>query len=74
MTTRSPVEETTRYATTVDTLPDAWQFVMAYIDRVGNRPRVTISPITIFDAAMDGGDPQELFEVVVSGMREEDAK
>lgn len=71
MTTRSPIETTTRYATTVDSLSDAWAFVMAYVDRVGARPRVVISPVTSFSAAFDD-EAQEYFEVVVSGMVEEE--
>lgn len=73
-----PIEVTTRYATTVDTLPDAWAFVMAYLDRVGPDPRITINPIHIISVQemYDDGpndDWARRFEVVVSGMVEEDA-
>lgn len=71
--TRSPVEVTTRYATTVDDLPAAWAFVMAKVDQVGPDPSVEISPVwTISVHEMDhdepaGGYPRH-FSVVVSGM------
>jgi hypothetical protein len=40
----APVEVSTRYATTVESLADAWEFVMSRIDLVGPDPSVTISP------------------------------
>ena len=76
--TRSPVEVTTRYATTVEGLPAAWAFVMAKVDSVGPDPSVEISPvwtISVQDMGNDepeGGYPRH-FSVVVSGMVEEQA-
>lgn len=61
-----PVERTSKIVTSVDTLPQAWQFVMAHIESVGPRPSVHISPVT--HIAMNGDDYTELFEVAVSGM------
>jgi len=68
--TATPVEVTTRYATTVTGLAAAWQFVMSRIDAVGPDPRVEISPI--WETHDPGVEPWERrFEVVVSGMVEE---
>ena len=66
--TITPVESTLRFATTVETTTDAWQFVMEYMDRVGTRPFIQIRPIWHYD---DDGREHEAYEVVVSGMREE---
>lgn len=62
----SPVEQTVKYATTVGSLPDAWSFVMARIDELGEAPSVTISPLW---RVRDDGEVR-MFEVAVSGMRE----
>ncbi len=74
----APVEVTTRYATTVDTLPEAWAFVMAKVDDVGPDPCVKISPlwiVSVSDMDLPGSDeaprPPRQFSVVVSGMVEE---
>ena len=76
--TRTPVEVTTRYATTVDDLPAAWAFVMAKVDLVGPAPSVEISPRWQSDYSVphmletgDEGQWTRVFEVVVSGMVEE---
>lgn len=71
------VEVTTRYATTVETLPEAWAFVMERVDQVGPRPSIAIRPYTVISIgdALSGRageeSPAEAFEVVVSGMVEE---
>lgn len=75
MSTRTPVEVTTRYATSVDDMTAAWAFVMARLDTVGPAPSVTIRPVWIFPVAqmidaLDGGDDDgghRQFEVVVEG-------
>lgn len=77
----APVEVTTRYVTSVDTLPEAWAFVMERIDVVGPEPQVHITPRHIMPVgamidALEGADDSEerwttCFEVVVSGMVEE---
>lgn len=69
-----PVERTSKIVTSVQTLPEAWAFIMEHIESVGPRPQIHISPITIFDAsAMTSGSDEceELFEVSVSGMVED---
>jgi hypothetical protein len=71
----APVEVTTRYVTTVDTLSDAWVFVMDSLDRVGPDPHVTIKPIRIISVGQmqDGLEGREVvrppreFEVCVEG-------
>lgn len=78
--TRTPIEVTTRYATTVNDLPAAWSFVMDRIDTVGPNPMITINPvwtITVADVIEDtlegesDGDYPRHFSVVVEGMVEE---
>lgn len=69
----SPIEVTTRYATSVDELADAWAFVMAHLDHpgVGPDPRITISPIWTYSSHEIGDENYRAprrFEVVVSGM------
>lgn len=70
--TRTPVEVTTRYATTVDDLPAAWAFVMSKVDAVGPDPSIKISPVwTISVHDMDDTEERDYprhFEVVVEGM------
>lgn len=68
MAQRSATEVFTRYATTVETLSDAWVFVMEHVDRVGERPSVTISPLSSVDALSDEPERWEhYYEVSVSG-------
>ena len=62
----APVEFTAKYATTVDTLPDAWVFVMDRIDAVGPRPSVKISPLS--RCAVGSDEWTTHFEVSVSGI------
>lgn len=66
------VEVTTKYCTCVDTMAEAWAFILHHQDTVGNRPRIIISPITFFEPRVDGEDYREMFEVVVSGMVEKE--
>lgn len=68
----APIEVTTKYVTSVKTLREAWAFVMEHVDSLGDRPTIQITPKTIygFDQIADGeGSGEELFEVLVSGMR-----
>ncbi len=66
MTRLSPVEKTTRYATIVDSLNSAFEFVMEHLDELGETPVVSINPLTMY-----GDDStQEGFEVTVSSMKE----
>jgi hypothetical protein len=72
--TTAPVEITTTYVTSVATLPEAWAFVMEHIDKLGPRPTVRVDPRTIYAVNEIGDDDargESLFEVLVSGMREE---
>lgn len=65
MRTRTPIEKTIRYATSVDELSDAWAFVMEHLESVGDGPSISISPI------WSGPEFDERrFEVTVSGMVE----
>ncbi len=67
--TKPPIERTTKYATSVDDLADAWAFIMERLDAVGPDPQITISPIWSFSASsLDvEQDPPRRFEVSVSG-------
>lgn len=72
----SPIEVTTKYATSVDTLAEAWRFVMTYVDQVGPKPHIRITPLSIYsmaDIGNDDAEPECCFEVLVSGMVEEDS-
>lgn len=71
-----PVEVTTRFATTVRDLADAWSFVMGRLELVGPDPSVKISPLwsySVHDMDRDVPRPPRQFEVVVEGMVEEEA-
>ena len=63
----APVEVTTRYATSVNELGDAWAFVMSKVDLVGPDPSVKISPIWTIQAGT-GDELPRRFSVVVEGM------
>lgn len=73
----APVEVSTRYATTVETMTDAWEFVMSRIDLVGPDPSVTISPYwrvnmeLMMDDSVEEQAMPRCFTVVVEGMVEE---
>lgn len=71
----APIEFTARYSTSVETLAEAWAFVMEYVDRVGPDPQIQIDPFWKIGVqeALDGEDrePPRHFGVVVSGMVKE---
>jgi alkanesulfonate monooxygenase SsuD/methylene tetrahydromethanopterin reductase-like flavin-dependent oxidoreductase (luciferase family) len=67
--TRTPVEVTTRYATTVHTLTDAFAFVMDRLDAAGGHPRIAITPFV--SIGLDDDEDERAFEVVVEGTTEE---
>lgn len=74
MSQRSATEVTTKFATTVDELTDAWAFIMEHLADVGDAPNVTITPCWPVSVAEfpDGGDVgRRYFEVTVSGMVEQ---
>lgn len=60
------IEVTTRHATITDSLPEAWEFVMARLDRMGPDPSIYISPMWVYTGTE--GDPVRRFEVQVEGM------
>lgn len=70
MKTTAPVEVTTRYATQVETIGDAFACVMEFMDRLTVPPRIEITPFTCI---CDGDEehPEAGFYVVVSGMTED---
>lgn len=61
------IEVTTRYATSVDELADAWAFVMAHVDKVGADPYIGIKPLW----SSGDGFTKRRFKVVASGLVEE---
>lgn len=62
------VEKTTKYATSVDSLPEAFAFVMSKIDDLGESPSIYINPIWVYGGDEEGG--KRKFEVAVDGMVE----
>lgn len=69
MKTRTPIEVDTRYSTTVDNINDAWTFVMAHIDKMGQEPSVHIYPCWGVDRddAINEPEDQCHFHAVVEG-------
>ena len=75
MAQRSPTEKFVKYSTTVDTMPDAWLFVMDHIDKVGGRASVEIRPISSVTidhepwhrSDEEPGEWQHYYEVTVYG-------
>lgn len=65
-TDRPPVERTTRYATTVHGLNEAFGFVMANLERVDDLLNITISPVW---SSADDFETKR-FTVAVEGMAE----
>ena len=65
-------ERTISYAAAVDSLSDAWSFVMAHLDELGDEPTIEIKPEHIFYIAdaVEGieREPIRQFGVRVSGM------
>ena len=69
------VEKTTRYVTSVDTLAEAWEFIMGRLDLVGDYPTISIQPIDLYYTVTFGEDGMQVvrkFEVLVEGMKEEE--
>ena len=64
MKTRTPIEIVSKYLTTVETMSDAWEFVMEYIDELGDEPTVEIHPCW----GVDDDDSETChFHVMVEG-------
>jgi hypothetical protein len=59
------IEKTTRYVTHVGTLPEAWEFIMAHLDRVGPAPSIRIDPTWVL-LTRDSDDEERVFVVAVS--------
>lgn len=71
----TPVEVTKSYASTVESLADAWEFVMDRVDSVGPSPTIAIEPIwsyTLTDTEDEPVERARAFSVLVEGMVEED--
>lgn len=68
MTDRPPIERTTRFATTVEGLDEAFAFVMGHLDQVDDLLSVSISPV--WSSSEDFNVKR--FSVVVDGMAELD--
>ena len=68
--TDSPTEYTARYAKVVESIQDAFVFVMAHMEKVGDDVSVLISPIWVCDYDTEDHEPTRVFEVSVSGMIE----
>jgi hypothetical protein len=74
MKTRTPIERTTRIASTVETLTEAWAFVMEHVDTVGPDPSIKIDPVWSMPGGVildDEAPWPRHFSVVVSGMVED---
>lgn len=61
------VEVTVRYRTTVDTLSEAWAFVMGHLDGLGPQPYIEIQPVAVVDDIHE--EPTDRFEVTVQATR-----
>lgn len=69
----SPTEYTATYAKKVNTIQDAFAFIMAHLDKIGNDPRVIINPVWVcehVDAMTGEHETVRQFEVAVTGMVE----
>lgn len=66
------VEHTSTYVTNVETITDAFAFVMEYMEKVGPHPFITIKPrevMSIQTLLSEGGDAWVFeYEVTVMGM------
>ncbi len=63
----STIDLTVKYATNVDSLSAAWEFVMAHVDELGEAPTVSISPVWDYQSSEEG---VLRFDVGVSGSTE----
>ena len=60
-------ERTVKYATRVDSLPEAWSFIMGHLEELGDAPTISIKPFWIVTDEMPIGDDMSLhFDVSVS--------
>jgi hypothetical protein len=72
-TTKHPVEKTTRFSTSTETLQEAWQFVMEHLDAAGEAPSISIDPFWEydFDAIKPDTEGHRRFSVVVEWVEEQ---
>lgn len=68
---KTPIEVLTRFGTTVETLTDAFEFVMEHLELTGEAPSIEISPFWTYSAEESGTLG---FSVVVSGTQEQEEK
>jgi hypothetical protein len=66
------VEVTTRYATRVDELTDAFAFVMSHLELAGPTPNVHITSVWVISRDDPDAEPVTRFNVVVEGYSETD--
>ena len=62
------VEQQSTYTAVVGSMSEAWNFVMEYLDRAGDKPSVLITPVWYSLIEGSGGEQLEGFEVAVSGV------
>lgn len=63
----SEVEFVASYAKTVKDLPEAWSFIMEYVDQVGATPFIQITP---FITVSREGNEEFKFQALVQGQRD----
>lgn len=63
---KHPIEVSVSYGTFVETIAEAWAFVMEHVDHVGDEPTVEIHPQWLFPED-DQDSPIDGFSVAVSG-------
>lgn len=68
-TEKRPVEYTAKYSQVVDSVQEAFEFVMSHLDKVGPEPSVWIDPAWEHDHEEMTGNviSRSVFVVVVSG-------
>ena len=62
--TATPAEYSLSIASMVDTIQEAFQFVMEHLDELGDNPRITINPVWSYTDSEHG---VRRFDVGVSG-------
>ena len=67
----TPIETTTTMATSVSDLTSACAFVMEHLDALGDSPQITIVPVWTYTVGDDEQSGKQVFEVSVSGLKEQ---
>lgn len=65
----SVVEKTVEYRKAVETVPDAFAFIMSYLDELGDEPSIHITPAHIYNEESE--DTYDGFYVVIQGVTAE---